>query len=196
VILPSRRGPRPPGCDIHTRPVPQQVPQAGERPVPEGLTALPAVQVVLVEPLIPPNTGNISRLCVATGSRLHLVRPIGFDISEKAVRRAGLDYWPHLDLRVHDDWAAFVDGEDREGARFFFYTVRGGVPFTRARHRAGDYLVFGKETTGLGDAQLDFAGPSRLYRIPMFGKVRSLNLSNAVALAVYGALWQVRPEDF
>ncbi len=154
------------------------------------------LNVVLVEPLIPPNTGNAGRLCVGTGSRLHLVKPLGFDLSQKAVRRAGLDYWPHLDLRVHEGWDQFLVQENRQEARFFFYSARGQAPYTRAEHRDGDYLVFGQETVGLGEGPLSFAGEERIFRIPLFGKVRSLNLSNAVAVVVYSALRQIRPQDF
>lgn len=154
------------------------------------------LNVVLVEPLIPPNTGNVGRICVGTGSRLHLVRPLGFDITDKAVRRAGLDYWPHLDLRVHEGWGEFLERERGEGTRIFFYSARGPAPHTRAAHEDGDYLVFGKETTGLSDAHLASAEEGRVFRIPMFGPTRSLNLSNAVAVVVYGALCQVRPQDF
>jgi len=144
--------------------------------------------VVLVQPEIPPNTGSIARLCAATGSRLHLVRPLGFSLEDRYLRRAGLDYWPHVDLRVHDDWSAFVAAE-RPGECLCF-SARASTPYTAAPVEAIDplFLVFGGETRGLPD-DLRAAHAASMYCIPMFSPhVRSLNLSNAVAIVVYDAL--------
>ncbi len=149
----------------------------------------PPLNVVLVEPLIPQNTGNIARLCVGTGSVLHLVRPLGFDISDKAVRRAGLDYWPHLDLEVHENWDSFL-GSLPTGARLFGTSKRASKPYAHVQFQAGDYLLFGKETTGLDPAILEYLGDSVLC-LPRFGPVRSLNLGNAVAVVLYEALRQL-----
>ncbi len=149
----------------------------------------PPLNVVLVEPLIPQNTGNIARLCVGTASVLHLVQPLGFDISEKAVRRAGLDYWPHLSLRVHEDWPGFLEALPTD-ARLFGTSRRARRPHTAARFRAGDYLLFGKETTGLSPEILAGLGDDVLC-LPRFGPVRSLNLGNSVAVVLYEALRQL-----
>ncbi len=151
----------------------------------------PPLNVVLVEPLIPQNTGNIGRLCVGTGSVLHLVEPLGFDIGAKAVRRAGLDYWAHLDLRVHPSWEAFWNGLDGgRRARVFGTSKRATRLYTDVRYRPGDLLVFGKETTGLGDAVLDDVG-DRVVAVPRLGPVRSHNLGNTVSIVLYEALRQI-----
>jgi len=148
----------------------------------------PALHVVLVQPEIPPNTGSIARLCAATGTRLHLVRPLGFSLDDRYLKRAGLDYWPHVDLRVHDDWESFRAAE-RPRAPLCF-SARASAPYTAAP-LAGDqslYLVFGGETSGL-PAALRTTYAACTYRIPIFSPhVRSLNLSNAVAIVVYEAL--------
>lgn len=147
--------------------------------------------VVLVEPQIPPNTGNIGRLCIATKSRFHLVEPLGFDISEKAVRRAGLDYWKHVDLTVHKSYAAFRDSLPN-GARLFFFTKFAERSIYSAEFRDGDYLVFGKETTGLPKEVHENEPKENLLRVPMPGSdiVRSLNLAGTVHIALYEALRQ------
>jgi len=160
---------------------------APPRPLLRPLT--PPLNVVLVEPLIPQNTGNIARLCVGTGSVLHLVRPLGFDISAKAVRRAGLDYWEHLTLKVHDDWealgVALGPGTRRIG------TSKGAQrAHTAMAYRPGDALVFGKETTGLSPEIVADLGDS-MVAVPRFGPVRSLNLGNTVAVVLYEALRQL-----
>lgn len=148
-------------------------------------------QVVLVEPQIPPNTGNIGRLCIATRSRLHLVKPLGFDITEKAVRRAGLDYWKHVDLVIHESVGAFRASLPPE-ARLYFFTKLAGRSLYEARFRSGDYLVFGRETTGLPPEALEGAPEERRLRIPMPGAdvVRSLNLAGSAHVALYEALRQ------
>jgi tRNA (cytidine/uridine-2'-O-)-methyltransferase len=148
----------------------------------------PLLHVALYQPEIPQNTGNIGRLCVGLGARLHLIRPLGFDISEKAVRRAGLDYWRHLDLVVHDDAAAFFDWS--AGRRCWLFAARASTPYTSVRYEEGDVLLFGPETVGLPKALTAARGA---VGIPMPGPVRSLNLSNAVAIATWEALRQLRP---
>ncbi len=152
--------------------------------------APPALHVVLVQPEIPPNTGSIARLCAATGSRLHLVRPLGFSLDDRSLKRAGLDYWPHVDLRVHDDWDA-LRATERPAAPLCF-SARATVPYTAAPLAGADplYLVFGGEARGL-PAALRAAYAAATYCIPIFSThVRSLNLSNAVAIVVYEALRQ------
>lgn len=145
--------------------------------------------IALVEPEIHTNTGNISRTCAVTGSRLHLVEPLGFDISDRAVRRAGLDYWPLLDLTVYPGVDVFF--ERNEGARFWLLTTKGQKIYDEADFCDGDFLVFGKETAGLPSALLE-KNPERCLRIPMLPVegARSLNLSNSVAVVLYEALRQ------
>jgi tRNA (cytidine/uridine-2'-O-)-methyltransferase len=140
-----------------------------------------------VEPEIPPNTGNVSRTCVVTGSRLHLVRPLGFSLEDRYLRRAGLDYWPGLDLVVHDSWPGCL--EALGGRPLWLFTGRGGRPHVAVPFGGEDALVFGRESTGLSDGILG-ARPDRWVRLPMLPGWRSLNLSNAVAVAVYEALRQ------
>ena len=146
--------------------------------------------MVLVQPEIPPNTGSIARLCAATGSRLHLVRPLGFSLDDRYLKRAGLDYWPHVDLRIHDDWSAFLAAEQPPACLCF--SARAPTPYAAAPLAgiAPLYLVFGGETSGLPEP-LRAAYAASTYRIPIFSPhVRSLNLSNAVAIVVYEALRQ------
>ena len=159
----------------------------------------PNFEVVLVEPEIPNNTGNIGRTTAVTGCRLHLVHPLGFDIDDKAVKRAGLDYWPLVDLREHEDWAscdASVPGPGWLLSRHAEHTI------WEASFQPGDRLVFGKESAGVGEAFRDeFVrrhGPDRLIRLPMLERpgVRSLNLSNAVAVTIFEGLRQIdRPSS-
>ena len=144
--------------------------------------------MVLVQPEIPPNTGSIARLCVATGTRLHLIRPLGFSLDDRYLRRAGLDYWPHVDLRVHDDWQAFL--ASARPPECVCFSARASVPYSEAPLGAGDplFLVFGGETRGLPD-DLRARHAASTYCIPIFSPhVRSLNLSNAVAIILYDAL--------
>ena len=143
--------------------------------------------IVLVEPEIPQNTGNIARTCAATGCRLHLVHPLGFQIDDRSLKRAGLDYWPLLQVREYENIEAFF-AENKEG-RFFFSTTKGGQVYTKVKYREGDFLIFGKETAGLPEPLLR-ANPDSCVRIPMIGEARSLNLSNAVAVLLYEALRQ------
>jgi len=150
------------------------------------------INVVLVEPEIPHNTGAIGRLCVGLGARLHLVEPLGFYIDDAEVRRCGLDYWPHLDLRVHASWDAFLASEQPQD--IFFASVRGERDLYECRFRRGGYLVFGSETRGLPMSLRD-ACRDRLYRIPMPGThARSINLANAVSIVAYEAYRQIRPD--
>lgn len=143
-----------------------------------------------MQPEIPPNTGSIARLCAATGTRLHLVRPLGFSLDDRYLKRAGLDYWPHVDLRVHDHWDAFLAAEPP--ATRLCFSARASVPYTAAplAEQGSLYLVFGGETDGLPEA-VRTAHADSTYCIPIFSPhVRSLNLSNAVAIVVYEALRQ------
>lgn len=142
-------------------------------------------EIVLVQPEIPPNTGNVIRLSANSGCRLHLVRPLGFDLADKNLRRAGLDYHEYADLKVHDDWGALRAA--LAGRRLFAFTTRGARLLGAARFEPGDVLVFGPETRGLpAELMAEFAADRRL-RLPMLPGQRSLNLSNAVAVAVFEA---------
>ncbi len=145
------------------------------------------LNIVLVEPEIPQNTGNIARTCAATGASLHLVRPLGFSVSDKALKRAGLDYWHMLDITYYDDLNDFF--EKTKGGKYFYFS-------TKATHRHSDidypddcYIVFGRETKGLPE-ELLLKNPETTVRIPMLEDARSLNLSNSVAIAVYEILRQ------
>ncbi len=141
--------------------------------------------VVLVEPEIPPNTGAVARTCAATASPLHLVGPLGFSLEQRAVRRAGLDYWPLVELHRHEDLQAFQAGFPN--ARLHLFTGKAARSYLEADLRPGDALVFGKESVGLSEAILA-RHPDRQWAIPTLGPVRSLNLSNAVAIVLYEAL--------
>ncbi len=152
--------------------------------------------VVLVEPEIPPNTGNIGRLCAATRSHLHLIEPLGFRIDEHAVRRAGLDYWPLVQLSTHGSYRAARSHIDASaaGAHHWLFSGKAQRNYLDVRFRPGDVLVFGKESSGLPDALLA-EYPEDVVGIPTLGPVRSLNLANAVAIALYEALRQVGELD-
>lgn len=143
--------------------------------------AFAGFHVVLHEPEIPQNTGNIGRSCLALGAGLHLIEPLGFDLDEKALRRAGLDYWPRLNPRVYPHWHAYL--EAHPGARRWYFTARRGKPYFQAALRPGDHLVFGKETAGLPAHVLGNDTDSWLS-IPMRQGERSLNLSTVVCAAV------------
>lgn len=143
--------------------------------------------IVLVEPEIPQNAGNIARTCAATGSVLHMVRPFGFEISDKYLKRAGLDYWNLVDIRYYDSFAEVR--ERNKNARFFFFTTKAKKAHSDVAFQDGDFLVFGKETKGLPE-ELLVENEKTCVRIPMIGEARSLNLSNSVAVAVYEALRQ------
>lgn len=143
--------------------------------------------IVLVEPEIPQNAGNIARTCAATGSVLHMVRPFGFEISDKYLKRAGLDYWNLVDIKYYDSFAEVR--EQNKNARFFFFTTKAKKAHSDVAFQDGDFLVFGKETKGLPE-ELLVENEKTCVRIPMIGEARSLNLSNSVAVAVYEALRQ------
>lgn len=145
------------------------------------------LNVVLHEPEIPQNCGNIARTCAATGAVLHLIRPLGFDISEKAVRRAGLDYWHLVDVRVYDSLEEFFSKNNV--SQLWCLSTKAPRCYTEASFQDGCYLLFGKETKGLPEAFLD-SHYNECVRIPMRQDARSLNLSNAVAITVYEALRQ------
>ncbi len=138
--------------------------------------------IVLVEPQIPNNTGNIGRLCVATKSRLHLVHPLGFEITDSRVKRAGLDYWPDLEICHHDNFEAWVKTINPESAIYFF-SARAEKSFYKVDLKAGDYLIFGKEAEGLASEIID-QFKENIVKIPFPGKVRSFNLANAVSMAL------------
>jgi tRNA (cytidine/uridine-2'-O-)-methyltransferase len=151
------------------------------------------MHVVLFQPEIPPNTGSIARLCAATLTPLHLIEPLGFKIDDKHVKRAGLDYWEFVDLRVYKSWDDFLSQNGT--GNLLYFSKRATQSFTRARYQEHDYLVFGPETRGLPQELLD-ANPELSYRIPMAGAgVRSLNLSNAVSIVLYEGLRQLGKLD-
>jgi tRNA (cytidine/uridine-2'-O-)-methyltransferase len=157
-------------------------------PLPSSETAA-TLHVVLVAPEIPPNTGSIARLCAATHTRLHLIRPLGFLLDDRYLKRAGLDYWPYVDVHVYDDWRRFR--QQHLGARMHFFSARAARSYLEAGYFKGDYLVFGCETKGLPPALLA-AHREETYVIPISSPhVRSLNLSNAVSIVVYEALRQL-----
>jgi tRNA (cytidine/uridine-2'-O-)-methyltransferase len=143
--------------------------------------------IVLVEPQIPPNTGNVIRLAANTGCTLHLVEPLGFSMDDKLLQRAGLDYHEYADVRRHTSWAAFVAAMQPEADRLFAFTTRASRSFADVAWQPGDWLVFGSETAGLSAELRDGWAPDRRLRLPMRAGQRSLNLSNAVAVAVYEA---------
>lgn len=146
-----------------------------------------AFHIVLVEPEIPANTGNISRTCAATGTVLHLVRPLGFDTDDKTLKRAGLDYWHSVTIEYHD---SFQEVKDKyKDGRFFFATTKAEKVYTEFTFQDGDFFVFGKETKGL-DPEILAAHPGQLMRMPMTNTVRSLNLSNSAAVILYEGLRQ------
>lgn len=143
--------------------------------------------VVLVEPEIPPNTGNIIRLCANTGAQLHLIEPLGFPLDDAKMRRAGLDYHDYATMKVHSNWQAFLDAEKPAPDRMFAMTTHGSSPFAQKAFAAGDYFIFGSETRGLApDLRNSFPEKQRI-RLPMREGNRSLNLSNTVAVVVYEA---------
>ena len=146
------------------------------------------LHLVLVSPRIPPNTGNVARLCAVTGSRLILVEPLGFSISDRQLKRAGLDYWDKVFLALCPSWGAYL--ERFPDVRRFLFTARSGASLFDLRFAEGDHLVFGAETTGLGPEILG-SGAGEVARIPMLSDRRSLNLSTAVGIATYEALRQI-----
>lgn len=153
-----------------------------------------AMNIVLVEPEIPQNAGNIARTCAVTGSVLHLVRPLGFEVTDKQLKRAGLDYWHYLDIRYYDSIQEVMD-KYYNGKNFWFFSTKSKIIHSEAEYKDGDFLVFGKETKGLPESLLQ-AHYDECVRIPMMGELRSLNLSNSVAIGVYEALRQQNFPNF
>lgn len=148
---------------------------------------IPAFHIVLVRPEIPQNTGSIARLAAATHSRLHLVGPLGFSLEDRYLKRAGLDYWPLVDLRTYAGWDEFAAGDN---PRLKYFSARAKRSYLEADYAPGDFLVFGSETKGLGEEFMRTRSESA-YRIPIFEPgVRSLNLANAVSIVLYDALRQ------
>ena len=147
------------------------------------------LHIALYEPEIPPNTGNIMRLCANTGASLHLIEPLGFSLDEKQLRRAGLDYREFASVTVHADYAQFVAAMGAR--RIFALTTKGSTPYTRARFTADDVLLFGPETRGLPEQVRNHIPADQRLRIPMLANSRSLNLSNSVAVVLYEGLRQL-----
>ena len=144
------------------------------------------LNIVMVEPEIPQNTGNVARTCAATGARLHLVGPLGFKIDDKKLKRAGLDYWQYLDISYYDSLDEFFQKND---GQFFYFTTKGRHVHSDVSYPDNCYLLFGKETKGLPE-ELLIKHPESCVRIPMGDEIRSLNLSNSVAIATYEVLRQ------
>jgi tRNA (cytidine/uridine-2'-O-)-methyltransferase len=145
------------------------------------------MNIVLVEPEIPQNTGNIARTCAATDSSLHLVRPLGFSTKDKYLKRAGLDYWHLLDIHYYDDFESFL--EKKKDERMFFASTKSPNQYDQVEYKKGDYLVFGKETAGLPETLLKNRLDNTI-RIPMIKEARSLNLANSVSIVLYEAYRQ------
>lgn len=145
------------------------------------------MNIVLYEPEMPANTGNIGRTCVATGTRLHLIEPLGFKLSEKAVKRAGLDYWDKLDVTVYSDYQDFLDRNP--GAKIYMATTKAPNVYTEASYEPDCYIMFGPESRGIPEEIL-VKNQETCVRIPMWGDIRSLNLSNSVSIILYEALRQ------
>ena len=148
------------------------------------------MKIVLYQPQIPPNTGNIARLCVATETTLHLIKPLGFSTDDATLKRAGLDYWQYLKLEYHESWADFLKKHSKP--RLHLLSKKAQRPYTQVQYNAEDFLVFGAETTGLPEALLAEYADSTAT-IPMWGPTRSLNLSTSVGIVLYEALRQTRP---
>lgn len=145
------------------------------------------LNIVLHEPEIPQNTGNIGRTCVATGTRLHLIEPLGFSLNEKALKRAGMDYWEHLDVTVYDDYEDFLNRNP--GAKIYMATTKGPNVYSDVKYEPDCYIMFGKESGGIPEDIL-VNNQETAIRIPMNLEIRSLNLSNSVAIVLYEALKQ------
>ncbi len=146
------------------------------------------LNIVLVEPEIPQNAGNIARTCAVTGAKLHLVRPLGFEVTDKYLKRAGLDYWQYLDITYYDSIEEVMD-KYYNGKNFWFFSTKSRHIHSDVKYSDGDFLVFGKETKGLPESLLQ-KHYDECVRIPMMGELRSLNLSNSVCVGVYEALRQ------
>ena len=151
-----------------------------------------SLHVALIEPEIPPNTGNVARLCAATGTALHLVEPLGFSLDDAELKRAGLDYWDAVELWVHPGWRCFREAVSPE--RCLYFSAHAVRPYWDAPYKDGGVLVFGNESAGLPERVRE-KHPDRLYRIPMTDSVRSLNLATAVGIVLYEAIRQLRVFD-
>jgi tRNA (cytidine/uridine-2'-O-)-methyltransferase len=160
----------------------------GRRAHAEGLSVF---NIVLVAPQIPPNTGNVIRLAANTGCSLHLVEPLAFSMDDKLLRRAGLDYHEYAEVRRHASWAALLEAERPASDRLFAFTTHGAAPLAAMRWQRGDWLVFGNETQGLDPALRETFPEAQRVRLPLRPGQRSLNLSNAVAVAVFDAWRQI-----
>ena len=158
-------------------------------PVPYATEIIPMLDIVLYQPEIPPNTGNIIRLCANTGFALHLIEPLGFDWDDKKVRRAGLDYHEFANVQRYPNLEAYI--QTRSPKRIFACTTKGKAFFAQARYQSGDALLFGPETRGLPNEVIDSLPPDQRLRIPMLAESRSMNLSNAVSVFVYEAWRQL-----
>ncbi len=159
----------------------------GEQPISQESSSCFAggvLHVVLVEPEIPPNTGNIARLCLASGARLHLIEPLGFKIDDKTLRRAGMDYWKQCDVHIWSDFNVWL--ENHKPSRCWFFSTKATKNYWDAKFEKGDALVFGRETRGLPESLLQ-EHPEEILRIPMSPEARSLNLATAVAIGLYEA---------
>jgi tRNA (cytidine/uridine-2'-O-)-methyltransferase len=143
--------------------------------------------VVLVQPEIPPNTGNVIRLCANTGAQLHLIEPLGFPLEDSKLKRAGLDYHEYARMKVHANWDAFLADVQPDSTRMFAMTTHGSSPFADAHFQVGDVFVFGSETRGLDPALRESFAPAQRIRLPMRPDNRSMNLSNTVAVVVFEA---------
>ncbi|MBQ9104047.1 MAG: tRNA (uridine(34)/cytosine(34)/5-carboxymethylaminomethyluridine(34)-2'-O)-methyltransferase TrmL [Clostridia bacterium] len=148
-----------------------------------------ALNIVLVEPEIPQNAGNIVRTCACTGSKLHMVKPLGFEVSDKYLKRAGLDYWHFVEIRFYDSIEELM-AEHYKGDNFYFFSTKAKLIHSDAKYKDGDFLVFGKETKGLPETLLE-KHYDECVRLPMNDETRSLNLSNSVCVGVYEALRQM-----
>ncbi len=145
------------------------------------------MNIVLLEPEIPANTGNIGRTCVATGTKLHLIKPLGFELDEKHLRRAGMDYWKVLDLSIYESYQDFLDRNPN--AKIYFATTKARQVYTQVHYEPDCYIMFGKESAGIPE-EIIVNNPDTCVRIPMIGDIRSLNLGNSVAVLLYEALRQ------
>ena len=148
-----------------------------------------SMNIVLLEPEMPANTGNIGRTCVATGTKLHLIKPLGFEITDKMVKRAGLDYWPHLNYEVYENFEDFLEKNPDCIGKLYMATTKARHIYTEVAYEPDSYLMFGKESAGIPEEIL-VDNEETCIRIPMIGDIRSLNLSNSVAIVLYEALRQ------
>jgi tRNA (cytidine/uridine-2'-O-)-methyltransferase len=174
-------------CDLSEKPFPVKLHHVDL--MNHRIIQSPALHVVLFQPEIPANTGNISRLCAAAEIRLHLIHPLGFQLDDKHLKRAGLDYWDEVDIRFHDNFDAFLTSRQKEvKTQLVAFSRHASNCYTAARVRYGDYLLFGRESMGL---PLEIRNRYPSYKIPIWGRVRSLNLSTTVGIVAYHFLHQM-----